>query len=94
MDKKLVIAVVALLGAAIGFSIRGTATAQPAHADAVQEHIKADLDHPTGRFQIAAFGALENGAGPGYYVLDTATGQVWMNYKDGKPSKVSDPLLK
>ncbi|MGM0490823.1 MAG: hypothetical protein ACQESR_29210 [Planctomycetota bacterium] len=95
MDKKLVIVVVAVLGAAIGFSVVGMAAGQSAQAVAEQDRIKADADGPTsGRFQIAAFGPRENGPGPGYYVIDTATGQVWMNYADNRASKVSDPLLK
>jgi hypothetical protein len=95
MDKKLVIALVAVLGATTAFAMRGTATGQPAQAVAGQDRIKSDADGPTvGRFQIAAFGPRENGPGPGYYVIDTATGQVWMNYEDNKPGKVSDPLLK
>jgi hypothetical protein len=95
MDKRLVFAVIAVVAATIGFSLRGAATGQPVQAVAGQERIEPDPDGPTiGRFQIAAFGPRENGPGPGYYVIDTATGQVWMNYGDNKPSKVSDPLLK
>ncbi|MDM4019485.1 hypothetical protein, partial [Roseiconus lacunae] len=54
----------------------------------------ANAHNPTGRFQISSFATEKSGAGVGYYVIDSTTGEIWMNYGDNKPSKVSEPLLK
>ena len=41
-----------------------------------------------GRYQIAVFGDPANGPGPGYYIIDTATGGLWMGYRDKEPSRI------
>ncbi len=71
-----------------------------ASADNAEANAKQVIDqttnghHPTGRFQIYSFATEKSGSGVGYYVIDSTTGEIWMNYGDNKPSKVSEPLLK
>ena len=74
---------------AIGFHDKGFAENQNApdtHSSAAdtEEHAAS-----IGRYQVAAFGKDGN---HGYYILDTATGELWSNYRDGKPSRISGPL--
>ena len=65
------------------------AVREPAHA---QSNSIDPSETVTGRFQIAAIGTDKDGSGSAYYVIDSVTGEIWMNYGDAKPSKVSGPL--
>ena len=75
---------------AIDFHDKGFAENQNApgasSADDTEEHAAS-----IGRYQVAAFGKDGN---HGYYLLDTATGELWSNYRDSKPSRISGPLKK
>ncbi len=75
------------------FSIGGT-TADNAAANTAPENAQAAQgDKPTGRFQISSFATPKSGSGVGYYVIDSTTGEIWMNNGNNKPSKVSESLL-
>lgn len=76
--------VLAVIIGSIVFAVREPANAQSI-ADGPSERV-------TGRFQIAAIGTDKDGSGSAYYVIDSVTGEIWMNYGDSKPSKVSGPL--
>ena len=43
----------------------------------------------TGRFQVTA---IATGDTPGYYIIDTETGELWHNFRGNKPTRVSGPL--
>ena len=88
MNVRVIIPLIALFAAVVLFSMQGdSATGQSKASDESASAI--------GRFQVSAFGPTPNRAGPGYYVIDTATGELWSNFgDDNKPIRLSGPLLK
>ena len=93
--KSTVSATVITIAICVVAASLGGATADNVASNAEHKNDRAgQIDHPTGRFQISSFATSKSGSGVGYYVIDSTTGEIWMNYGDNKPSKVSDPLLK
>ena len=87
MHARVFIPLIALFAMLAFFSMQGDAADGPATVnDASAREV--------GRYQVSVFGPTQNRAGPGYYIIDTATGELWSNYGDNKPSRVSGPLIK
>lgn len=86
MNAKVIIPSVALFAAIAILSMRGEAANG-------QSKVRDESAPAIGRFQVSAFGPTPDRGGPGYYVIDTATGELWSNYGDNRPSRVSGPLL-
>ena len=94
--KSTIGAVAIVIAIAVFATLIGNATADNAPVEPNTAHVHdqtAQNNNPIGRFQISSF-ALQNGSGPGYYVIDSTTGEIWMNYGLNKPSKISESLLK
>ena len=74
----------------IAITIRNTSFAQN-ETQRKQSDVVDASEHTAsiGRYQLAAFG---EGGSQGYYILDTSTGELWGNYGDNKPSRISGPI--
>jgi len=95
MRQKLLMGGIAVLVLLAAITVHGvvvpdapaTATQAAATDEAAPETI--------GRYQVSSFtGDPQTGNGPGYYIIDTATGELWMNFRSSKPSRVSGPIGK
>ena len=94
MTQRLVLCGIAVLVLLAAIAVHGvvfadtttTAKHNPSQGEAQPES-------SIGRYQIAAFeGDPQKGSGPGYYIIDTATGELWMEYENDKPSQISGPI--
>jgi hypothetical protein len=55
---------------------------------------EAQVDSSNGRYQIAVYAYPEGRPDPGVYIIDTATGELWMNRGSQKPRHISGPIAK
>lgn len=55
---------------------------------------ETEPDSSIGRYQIAVYAYPEGNPDPGVYIIDTATGELWMNRGSEKPRQISGPIAK
>ena len=55
---------------------------------------EAQSESSIGRYQIAVYEYPEGRPDPGVYIIDTATGELWINRGSEKPRQISGPIAK
>ena len=84
MSRRHVIPAVLIAAVSLSFALMQSGTSARGQSDQVEKK-----PAPIGRYQVSAFSGSST---PGYYIIDTQTGELWHNYRGDKPRRVSGPL--
>ena len=95
MTQRLFLCGIAVLVLLAAIAVHGVVFAgAPTTATQTPAIGQAQLESSIGRYQIAGYAYPEGDPDPGVYIIDTATGELWMNRGSEKPRQISGPMAK
>ena len=95
MKQRLCLCGIAVLVLLAAIAVHGVVFADaPTAATQTPALGEAQPESSIGRFQIAVYEYPEGRPDPGCYIIDTATGELWMNRGSDKPRQISGPIAK